>query len=825
MAEAPFVSVIIACRNEGSFIGRCLASVLANHYPQDRMEILVVDGRSEDDTRQVVQRYAQQSPLIRLLDNPRHHATAAFNIGVAHARGDVIMIMGAHASYGPDYIARSVHYLATYQADNVGGVWKVVPRKDALIGRAIAAAIASPFGSGNAYTKTGVTEPRWVDTVFGGCFRREVFDRVGLFDEKLARSQDIEFNLRLRRGGGRVLLAPDITCTYYVHSTLIGFTAHNYDDGFWTFYPLRYGRRTFSLRHVVPPTFVMALVGLPMVATAIALAWPVWLGLVASYSVAALVFSVRLAAGVRDARLALVLPIVFAVRHMAYGLGGLVGIIQALISRLLRRDSSRGAGAGAGGRAGRRLRRAAPTSRTRASLRAPPRRDLNGRSLPMPGSFTRNTMTTLATQGVVFVLAIGISVLTARVLGPEGRGVYSLAVLLPVFLVYFLNFGLGHAAVYFLGQGRHSPREIFGTNLVYTGIFSLVAGGIGLLLIHFLAGSIFPNIAPRYLRLALLLVPAQLFLGFVLYILLGLREIKKYNWILLLRALLWLALLVVLLATVRLGIREFILTEFTAGVIACGVLFFWVKRRAGGVSQWGSRKYAAESLRYGMASHLGIVLSFLQSRIALPLLNGYHSPLLVGYYSISAGLSERISLIPDSVGTVLFPRVSSEQDPSALKKFTPAVLRNALILLLCLAAVLYFSGRWIILLLYSEQFLNSLAPFQVLLPGAVAHGGSMILQNDLRGRGKPLLNTYAAALSLLVSLVLYTAWVPDRGIVGAAWATSVSQFTAFLITLLIYRRVSGNTIRDMVLPNEIDRRFYQHLLGLWRGVVSRPVPG
>jgi len=328
----PLVSAVIPCRNEAPFIARCLESVIANDYPKDRLEILVVDGMSEDRTREIVRRYADQHPFVALLDNPRRHATAAFNAGIKRARGDVIMIMGAHAAYDPSYISTAVKALQTYGADNVGGVWRVVPRERTLVGEAIAVAVSSGFGAGDAYTKRGSREPRWVETVFGGCYRRTLFDRIGLFDERLARSQDIEFNLRLRRSGGRILLHPGMRCDYFVRTGWREFWQHNVDDGFWTFYPLRFGRRTFVLRHVVPPAFVSSLLLSAGLAPVAPVFGPPFLAVVGAYAAANLAYSVALAARYRRPGFAAVLPLVFAMRHIGYGLGALAGMLGAGIS-------------------------------------------------------------------------------------------------------------------------------------------------------------------------------------------------------------------------------------------------------------------------------------------------------------------------------------------------------------------------------------------------------------------------------------------------------------------------------------------------------------
>ena len=216
----PRVSIVMPCRNEAAYIGPCLDSVLATDYPLDRMEVLVADGRSDDGTREIVERCAAQHPCVRLLDNPARITPAALNTAIRVATGDVIIRMDAHGVYPRDYVPRLVRALEETGADNVGGVVITLPADDTPSARAIALAFSHPLGVGNAYFRIGVAGPRWVDTVPFGCFRRELFDRVGMFDEEMVRNQDDEFNLRLIGHGGRILLLPDVVARYYARRSL-----------------------------------------------------------------------------------------------------------------------------------------------------------------------------------------------------------------------------------------------------------------------------------------------------------------------------------------------------------------------------------------------------------------------------------------------------------------------------------------------------------------------------------------------------------------------------------------------------------------------------
>src|SRR5256886_3349417 len=216
----PFVSIVVPCRNEAEYIGPMLDSMLANAYPRDRLEVLIVDGMSDDGTRAVITDYASRYPMIQLLDNPERTTPHALNLGIARARGRIIMRMDAHAAYPTNYIADLVDCMERTGADSVGASWRTQPGDTTIMARAIAAAVAHPFGMGNAQYRLGTTRERDVDTLQCGSYRRDVFERLGPFDEDLVRSQDSELTFRVLRAGGRVLLVPGVVATYYAPAVL-----------------------------------------------------------------------------------------------------------------------------------------------------------------------------------------------------------------------------------------------------------------------------------------------------------------------------------------------------------------------------------------------------------------------------------------------------------------------------------------------------------------------------------------------------------------------------------------------------------------------------
>jgi lipopolysaccharide/colanic/teichoic acid biosynthesis glycosyltransferase/GT2 family glycosyltransferase len=332
--DLPPVSVIIPCRNEKALIERCLDSIFANDYPRDRLEVFVADGMSQDGTRAIVARYAQRCSLLRMLDNPTGTIPAAMNVGIKESSGQIILKMDAHSTYPQNYISECVRGLLVRGADMAGGIWSIMPRDGTLVAESIALALSHWFASGNAYVKTGAREPRWADAAAFGCWKRETFEKLGLFDERLAGSSDMDFNVRLRTSGGRILLIPQIKVSYYADGDLKSFWTHNFNDGIWATYALKFGKRAASWRHWIPLGFVgvlsAAIITAPFYAT---IGW-VLAGVVMTYLLCCMVFSAQLCVMYRNWKLAALLPLVFVVRHIAHGSGALYGLVLALIPGL-----------------------------------------------------------------------------------------------------------------------------------------------------------------------------------------------------------------------------------------------------------------------------------------------------------------------------------------------------------------------------------------------------------------------------------------------------------------------------------------------------------
>lgn len=321
--DVPLVSVILPVRNEEQFIQRCLSSVLSQNYPADRMEVILVDGRSDDNTQTLARRSFAGSTLhtCMILDNPLRNTSAALNLGIRAALGEVIVRVDGHTLLAEDYVTRCVRALAETGADNVGGPMRAVG--ETTIARAIALATGSPFGVGNARFHYAVT-PGWVDTVYLGAFRHSVFERIGLFDTELVRNQDDEFNFRLIRAGGKIWLDPEIRSTYSARASLPALTRQYFAYGFWKVRVIQKHGRPASWRHLVPPAFVAVLVLAAFLSALLDSFVPLAL-VVLPYLFVALAASF-LVARASGWRYFVSIPFAFAAMHLAYGFGFLAGI-------------------------------------------------------------------------------------------------------------------------------------------------------------------------------------------------------------------------------------------------------------------------------------------------------------------------------------------------------------------------------------------------------------------------------------------------------------------------------------------------------------------
>jgi succinoglycan biosynthesis protein ExoA len=325
----PVVSIIIPCYNEQATIRLLLDAIACQTFSLSEMEVIVADGLSSDQTRQVIAEFHQEHPGLSLImvDNPKRSIPSALNLALSAAKGNTIIRLDAHSIPQNDYVTRCVNALEQGLGDNVGGVWQIQAGGPGWLSRSIAAAAAHPLGVGDARYRYA-SQAGLVDTVPFGAFRRELIERIGAFDETLLTNEDYEFNVRVRQHGGRVWLDPEIRSVYFARSSLKSLARQYWRYGYWKARMLRRYPDTIRWRQALPPLFVVSLVGLLFLSpwfsfARLALAIEVLL-----YLVSLLVASFQIALRQKDYNLLVGVPLAMITMHFSWASGFLLSLIR-----------------------------------------------------------------------------------------------------------------------------------------------------------------------------------------------------------------------------------------------------------------------------------------------------------------------------------------------------------------------------------------------------------------------------------------------------------------------------------------------------------------
>lgn len=324
------VSIIVPIRNEADYIERCLNAIVAQDHPL--LECWVVDGMSTDATRQLLAPYLQKYSWIHCLDNPEQTAPYAMNYGLAEVTGEVIIRVDGHCEIAPDYVSQCLRLLDETVADCVGG--PLVSQGDTHRAQAIALAMSSPFGVGNARFRYSQT-PGWVDTLAFGAYRKAVFETVGHFNPELTRNQDDEFNYRLRSAGCKIYLSPDIQAIYYTRGSYRKLWKQYQGYGLWKIRVMQQYPGSTQWRHLVPAAFVAGL-SLGLLGSGSRRGRQLSALIILPYSLLALLMGVRRCRSATTvAKPWSYLPemlLSFPILHLAYGVGFWRGLFKAVQS-------------------------------------------------------------------------------------------------------------------------------------------------------------------------------------------------------------------------------------------------------------------------------------------------------------------------------------------------------------------------------------------------------------------------------------------------------------------------------------------------------------
>ena len=323
LAEEPTVTLVVAMRNEAANVERCVASILAQDYPSDKLEVWVLDGGSSDGSLELARSLVGDRPGWHLGVNPRGIQAAAWNLGIQAATGDVVGILSGHAEISPSYVREATRALRRTRAEMVGGPVRAIGA--GAVGRAVARAISTPFGVGGASFRY-LDREEVVDTVFMGVCSRDTYRRFP-FDEEMVRNQDDELSYRLLDAGARIVCSPLIQSSYRSRTTIAGLWRQYVDYGRWKVRVIQKHPGQVRPRHLIPAALVVALASSAVWALLGSPGVVAFAALAGAYAFGVLVASGAAARGL-DVRSAAVLPLVYPVLHLGYGTGFILGLVR-----------------------------------------------------------------------------------------------------------------------------------------------------------------------------------------------------------------------------------------------------------------------------------------------------------------------------------------------------------------------------------------------------------------------------------------------------------------------------------------------------------------
>jgi GT2 family glycosyltransferase len=319
----PTVSIIIPCRNEFDYIEDCIESVLNQKNVPGEIEIIVVDGMSDDGSKEILNKIESLNSNVIILENKKKVTPVAFNLGIKKATGKFICIMGAHAVYNKYYLANSLQLMKDFpDVYCVGG--PIISKGKSWFGKAVAYTMSSFMGVGNANHRFPDYEG-FAEMACFPFFRNEVFSKIGYYNESLIRNQDDEFCSRLRNSGYKIYISPTIKSTYFVRDSVQRLIRQYFGYGLFKPLSLRnfYGGR--RIRHFIPMIFVLYLLSLPISFYCLCWLYPLMiyiLLLVVTIIISGLHFVSRL-----------YLLITFPIIHISYGCGFLIGLLKLVHNR------------------------------------------------------------------------------------------------------------------------------------------------------------------------------------------------------------------------------------------------------------------------------------------------------------------------------------------------------------------------------------------------------------------------------------------------------------------------------------------------------------
>ncbi|HIQ02748.1 MAG TPA: hypothetical protein EYH30_11640 [Anaerolineales bacterium] len=424
--------------------------------------------------------------------------------------------------------------------------------------------------------------------------------------------------------------------------------------------------------------------------------------------------------------------------------------------------------------------------------------------------FFRNVLGTLLTEVLIVLFNLLIGVLTARLLGPTRRGVLTLVMTLPVTLVALTDLGISQANIYFIARQKRRAAPV-AANGVYLALGIGLLVGLGLWLARGVAlGTVLRSMPARYFGFVLVLAPVLLLYTYWMAILRAFRRFALFNLLRLLMPASLLGMMLLALLVFHGGIG-WATAAYGAGIVVAAGLSLAVVGafvRPDLRPDWGLMK---ESLLYGFKSYLQNLVGHLIYRLDIYLVAFFLTPPEIAFYGIATSVAEMVWYIPNSVGLVLFPKLSAAEE-SEVHQLTAEVCRHTLLVTALAGVAVLAAGVVGIPLLYGAEYAPAVRPLILLVPGTTMMTLYKVLARNFSSRNRQQVSILAATVGLVLNGVLDWFLIPRLGMVGAALGSTLAYSAAGLVLLWSFRRESGLGLGDALRLRRSDLIRYRELV-------------
>lgn len=422
--------------------------------------------------------------------------------------------------------------------------------------------------------------------------------------------------------------------------------------------------------------------------------------------------------------------------------------------------------------------------------------------------FLNSAIVTVACKAVAMVSGLAVSIIIARELGPDGRGLYALVMTTIVMCVSFGVFGLTASNTYFAAKDARKTRTI-GIQSLATGIIGTILSIFAIYLVKQVSPTVLHGLNNNLLTLTYVLIPLFLWGNLFAFAYLGRGRILAFNLFETGQRVIFFVLALALLWHLNKSLNAYLASVLAVVgfLVVIYIINYFRNAAPGPLYETG---YTSSSLGFGVKSYVASMLTLAVMRSGVLFVNYFGGNDDAGFFAVAQQISELVIIVPTIIGTVLFGRVSRGDSDH----ITPVVMRIITWSFLPVTLAMFFFSDWLILTIFGQDFSRSILPLKIMLPGAYLLGLEVILAKDLAGRGYPWPAVLAWVPVILVNFAGFVIFIPKFGVNGAALSVTVSFFVIFILITSYYVKTSGVKIRDLFLLKLDDIRTLKTQLSL-----------